>query len=207
MLDLRDSQPIIALCGPSGTGKGFTKQRIINELSLFDFLEPVVCSTRPTRADDGQSRRAGLSYERFMEEVAQGMIVLPHQPFREGSSHWYGFSLESFYTSKSPVLTEVHSSIISEFIKLMETNHRILVLGLIGERSVRETSMVNRSGLESPNGDIDLRITNGGIEIEEIMAAYGKSLVNHVLSYSNEEGRNSIQSMAVNLVEDFLARE
>ncbi len=46
--------PLVALCGPSGVGKGIMKRHIKEEFP--DFIEPRVISTRPPRADDGQDR-------------------------------------------------------------------------------------------------------------------------------------------------------
>jgi len=102
---------VIALCGPSGVGKGFTKKLIQSTISPYASLrEPVVCTTRPSRPDDNVSRRTGIHDSDFDKLIKSGSIVLSHRPFRNADTPRYGFASDSVRPGR-PLLTEVHSSI------------------------------------------------------------------------------------------------
>lgn len=193
---------VVALCGPSGVGKGHVKELIKHGVGV-NFSEPVVCTTRPSRADDGMARRAGLSEGKFAKLVERGDIVLPHQPFREPGSPWYGFDAGSFDTEQ-PILTEVHSTILKPFRTLF-LGRRALTVCLISDDITRVANIMNREAV-TDSVDFDRRVHMGGLEIEEINAALHDRYVDAVLDCSLDR-RNHAQRMAVEIVKRFIGEQ
>lgn len=193
---------VIALCGPSGVGKGFTKSKIM-ELSPGGFTEPVVASTRHARMDDDISRLAGLSEKDFDRLIASGEVILSHQPFREEGSPRYGFVTESLVTDK-PIITEVHSSIIDIFRHTFED--RALIIGMIATRQTLHDSIIERQGSQFDGVGIDLRVDSAEQEVQEIFAAFAAETVDSLFSCDPYE-RDFSQRAIVDLVRDHLENE
>jgi guanylate kinase len=190
---------VIALSGPSGVGKGFTKAKI-RELSPDGFTEPVVASTRHARMDDDSSRLAGLSESDFDRLVAAGEVVLPHQPFHIDGSPRYGFVAESLVTKK-PILTEVHSSIIDEFKQQFQG--RAMVIGMVATRQTLLDNILTRQGSQFDGVGIDLRVDSATREVQEIFDAYAAESVDTLFS-CNPDDRDFSQRRIVNLVREYL---
>jgi guanylate kinase len=190
---------VIALSGPSGVGKGFTKARI-RQLSPDGFAEPVVASTRYARMDDDSSRLAGLSESDFDRLVTAGDVVLAHQPFRTDGSPRYGFVAESLVTDK-PILTEVHSSIIDVFKQ--QFHGRAMVIGMVATRQTLLENILARQGSQFDGVGIDLRVDSAAQEAQEIFDAYAAETVDSLFSCDPDE-REFSQRGIVNLVREYL---
>lgn len=189
---------IVALCGPSGVGKGYAK-KLIGDSIPMGFSEPVVCTTREARVDDGVSRRAGLAVNDFHKLVERGDIVLAHQPFRVPESPWYGFDAESL-DSEGHVLTEVHSTILKEYGNRC-IGRKTLTLGLVSDDATRLQNIRGRQAVDAQ--DLDLRMDMGRQEIEEIWDAHCAGTIDTVLDASLHV-REVSMSMAVTMVGSFL---
>lgn len=188
----------VALCGPSGVGKGYTKELIKRRLPV-ELNEPIVVTTRPARSDDGISRRAGLSPKDFHDLVEAGEVVLPHQPFRQTYSHWYGFAARSLNID-GHILTEVHSTLLPDFRQNC-SNHRVLIIGMLGDLSTRFANVSDRGPIDK--NELNLRIAMGQKETDEIKIANEAGLVDVVFDCSFER-RDQAQLDIVKLVEQKL---
>lgn len=190
---------VIALSGPSGVGKGFTKTQI-QGLAPGGFAEPVVASTRHARVDDGSSRLAGLSERDFDRLVDAGEVVLPHQPFRLDGSPRYGFVADSLVTDK-PILTEVHASIIDVFKQ--KFRGRAMVIGMIASRQTLLDNILARQGSEFDGVGIELRVDSAAQEVQEIFDAYAAETVDALFSCDPDE-RDFSQRRIVSMVAEYL---
>lgn len=144
-----DSSKIVALMGPSGVGKGYTKSLIVEEYS--DISQPIVVTTRLRRADDGESRRAGISIEEFEMGVEKGDILLPHRPFEDESTPLYGFDAKSL--NQPSILTELHPAILKQFKEA--TGDKLLVLAMVASPEFLRQAMLQR---DAGQKDIELRV-------------------------------------------------
>lgn len=183
----------MALCGPSCVGKGFIKRELGPSLVEIHPSEPIVATTREPRAEEGVGRRAGLSTEEFLAEVNAGTIVLPHRPFRDDASPFYGFVANSFDSSRSQ-LTEVHSTIIDQFREHV-ADRPSLVIGLVASRETLEINMASRvsSGVNEANNDERLRLAS--VEMGEIFAGYAAGMIDTVMSLEYRDRDQSLTAI------------
>lgn len=184
-------QKVIALCGPSGVGKGYTKNLIMSSLSDIKFAEPIVATTRPARPNDGISRLSGLTEKQFLTMVEVGMIVLPHRPFGEGTD-LYGFVATSL--NKENLLTEVHPSIIDEFINYFKDSD-VMIYALKASEQFLLKVLKDRGDTKN----VSLRIFKSKSEIAQIEKAKQKGQISEVLEV-NFENRDTVQKQIVDAI-------
>jgi guanylate kinase len=98
---------ILTLTGPSGVGKGYVKSSLKSD---FDYDEPLIYTTRPSRPHEGD--RICLEGSCFDLMVGSGKIVLPHDVY----GNRYGFE-RGFFDSieDTSVVSEVYVSLVSFF--------------------------------------------------------------------------------------------
>lgn len=80
LMNMRSDKLILGLVGPSGVGKGFAKQALVEKYGSI-FHEPTVATTRLKRSSDGADRRAGLSKVEFGLMVATGKVAFCSSAF------------------------------------------------------------------------------------------------------------------------------
>lgn len=146
--------------------------------------EPVVVTTRPQRNDDGVSRRAGVSSADFALGVANGSIVLDHRPFGTHSAYQYGFDRVSL--ADSPLLTEVHSSILDDFSRRF-ADRETLILGMVASEEVLAANMQAREGAQLDPIDLAVRLERNATEIKEIEAGERDGIVDLVVCCDFDE--------------------
>ena len=195
MISTPSTETVVALCGPSGIGKGFTKRLIQAEIPILR-TEPVVVTTRAPRADDNESRRAGLSEHEFDELVASGAVVLDHRPFRVLSSPRYGFDAESL---QSPaLLTEAHSTILGRFRREF-VSRPVLMVGCVASVSALRDNIFSRQPHATDN---ELRLSMSQLEMAEIQRAYDTGIVEHIVNFDLDR-RDDAQRAVVDRVKEF----
>jgi dihydroorotate dehydrogenase (fumarate) len=192
-----EKRNIIAVCGPSGVGKGYTKN-LIQNINGVSFVEPVVATTRPIRSDDGVHRLAGLTDKEFADMVETGLVVLPHQPFGDNTAY-YGFIEESFKNGN--ILAEVHSSILKEFREYFK-NDNLLIFAMEASDDFLRESMKKRG----TNTDIDLRVAKNKEEVAQIREARQNGIIDGLWNIDLRNRVNS-QSQIVNQVKKWLKKK
>jgi len=185
----RVKRNIVALCGPSGVGKGYLKG-LIKEYKEFCFFEPIVATTRLTREHDGVDRLAGLSEKVFSQLISEKKVVLVSQPFGHNTP-LYGFIEESF--NPKSILTEVHSSILKDFTEYFR-NDNLIILGLDACEDYLHNAMIE-NGLEY--GDIELRIKASRTEREQIKDALDSNYIEKIWEI-NAKGREKTRIEIIN---------
>lgn len=197
-----EGKPIVALCGPSGVGKEYLKDKIKDRVRQMPFSEPVVATTRPTRNIERDSRISGLSEDGFLNDVLLGRIVLAHRPFRDGSTNLYGFMAASFI-GQHYQLTEVHSLIIERFKQLLSTRP-VLIIGLVATRETLELNLSARQAVSKSEDEIETRLDLATREVGEITDAYQCGLINVVVDLNPPVRSPNIQEI-VHITEAFYA--
>jgi len=151
---------IIALSGPSGIGKGFIGERLlqfyphIQELAWF--------TTRPLRTNEQGGNRIHVSLPEFNRMVGFGELVLVQDLF----GHRYGLRKEDLLPGLDTKLTELHPDNLLEALGI---NPAIFAIGLVTfDLSLlhRRLSVVRKT--ESP-AEIEKRVATAKSEIETIL--------------------------------------
>ncbi len=192
---------VIALCGPSGVGKGFVKRKILEQIEPGIVMEPVVVSTRDRRPDDGPDRLVGLAEEDFMERVDAGSVVLPHRPFRHPDTPLYAFDADSLRAGR--LLTEVHTSIISEFRALFSEETPMLILGMTAAKHLLEGGIARRQGNFDDGTSAEHRVASATIEESEMLRALASGHLSGMYDCA-ELGRERAQHLVIDQAEQFI---
>jgi len=152
---------IISLSGPSGIGKGFVKERL---LQIFPQIQELAWfTTRPLRSNEQQGgNRIHVSLSEFNQMAEFGEIVLVQDLF----GHRYGLRKEDLFPSSDIKLTEVHPDNMLEAIRI---NPRIFAIGFVTFDLLllrKRLSVIRKT--ESP-AEIEKRVKNATSEIETIL--------------------------------------
>ncbi len=151
---------IISLSGPSGIGKGFVKERL---LQLYPHIQELAWfTTRPLRPNERGGNRVHVSLQEFNQLVEFGELVLVQDLF----SHRYGLRKEDLLSNSDIKLTELHPDNLMEALKI---NPTIFAIGLVTfDLSLlrKRLSVIRKT--ESP-AEIEKRIAMATGEIETIL--------------------------------------
>lgn len=106
---------IISLSGPSGIGKGFIKERL---LQLYPHIQELAwLTTRPLRSNEQGGNRIHVSLPEFSQLAEFGEIVLVQDLY----GHRYGLRKEDLLPSSDTKLTELHPDNLLEAIRINPT--------------------------------------------------------------------------------------
>ncbi|OGY78652.1 MAG: hypothetical protein A3B74_04730 [Candidatus Kerfeldbacteria bacterium RIFCSPHIGHO2_02_FULL_42_14] len=151
---------IISLSGPSGIGKGFIKERL---LQLYPHIQELAWfTTRPLRSNEHGGNRIHISLPEFNQMVEFGKLVLVQDLF----GHRYGLRKEDLLPSLDTKLTELHPDNLLEALRI---NPAIFSIGLVTfDLSLlhKRLSIVRKT--ESPE-EIENRVATAKSEIEIIL--------------------------------------
>ena len=184
---------IIGLVGPSGVGKGFIKQFLLEKYS-DSFVEPVVVTTRPTRPTDGKDRLAGISQAKFRNMVDSKEVIMAHQPFGS-QGDWYGFLAKSLASESTHVLTEVHIDNVINFRLLFAQS--LYLIGLVGNSEYLGLNLDSR-GTETAE-DRRVRVESGIGESDEIKRLLDRGLVDEIVEV-NSDNRDRLTNIVVDIL-------
>ena len=190
---------IIALTGPSGVGKDYTKKVLKKRFPRF--LELTVLTTRKRRPSDGKDRKTNISQSLFLKMKTDKEIIAAHQPFG-AKGDWYGFSkkeVDKLFNSNKTILTEVHPDNIITFKKLYKD--KISIIALIAEKEYLENNLKLRESEKKYN--LIVRITTARKEIAKIKKLNKKSLIDSVIEL-NRENRNNLSEIIIKEVKRLL---
>jgi guanylate kinase len=151
---------IICLSGPSGIGKGFIQERL---LQAYPFIKELVwLTTRTLRPNEEKRNRISVSESEFDNFTKTGELVLVQNIF----GHRYGLRKEDLLPSSRACLTEIHPDNLKV---ALEINPEIISIGLITfdlPLLHRRLSTIRKT--ESAP-EIEKRVATAKIEIETII--------------------------------------
>ncbi len=195
---------IIAIVGPSGVGKDFSKKAI--KKKLVNFSEPTVYTTRPRRTLDGKDRKT-ISLKDFLEMKDQGKLIGAHQLFgKEG--YWYGFSqeeIDQFLEKGETVLTELHPDNVRIFKKIYQ--EKLLTIALMAEQEYLEHNLRNRKSEKEE--EIKRRLADSQKELEAIKELREAGLIDSFVEvgWDNRDALSEIMAERVSGEVKSLSRE
>lgn len=151
---------IIALSGPSGAGKGYLKERLINR---YPFIQELIwITTRPIRVNESCNNRVSVSISEFEKLAKENKIILIQDLY----GHRYGIRRDDFLDDSGVKLTELHPSNIKDALKI---NPSIIVIGLIASDLLllqKRLSMIRKTESDL---EIKKRISMANLEIDIIL--------------------------------------
>jgi len=153
---------IISLSGPSGIGKGFIKERL---LQIYPYIQELAWfTTRPLRPNEQGGNRIHIPLPEFNQLAESGELVLVQNLF----GYRYGLRKEDLLPSQESdiKLTELHPD---NLLAALRINPAILAIGLV----TFDLSLLYRRLSVFRNtenvAEIEQRITAAKIEIESIL--------------------------------------
>lgn len=152
---------IIALSGPSGIGKGYVKERL---LQLYPhILELAWFTTRPLRTNEQVGgNRAYISVSEFDRMTDAGELALVQKLF----GHRYGLRVDDLLPTTDVRLTELHPDNMSEALRI---NPEIIAIGFVTfELPLLHKRLAVVRKTESP-AEIAKRVAVAEIEIKTIL--------------------------------------
>lgn len=170
---------IIALSGPSGIGKGYVKERL---LQLYpNIMELAWCTTRSLRTNEqvgGNRTRVSVSEFGRMADVGELMLI------QNLFGHRYGLRTEDLLPTTGIKLTELHPDNMSEALKI---NPAIIAIGFVTfELSLLHKRLAVVRKTESP-AEIARRVAAAEIEIKTILQR--RSLYTSVIEITEAKER------------------
>lgn len=152
---------IISFSGPSGIGKGFIKELL---LELYPEIQELTWyTTRNLRPNEQGGNRIQVSLPEFNQLVELGNLVLVQKNL---FGHCYGLKKEDLETSSDIKLTELHPSNIVEALRI---NPAIFTIGFVtSDLSLlrKRLAVVRKTESEA---EIEKRVTNAKSEIGTIL--------------------------------------
>jgi guanylate kinase len=113
---------IISLSGPSGIGKGFIKERL---LQIYPSIQEIAWfTTRPLRPNEQSGNRIHVSLPEFNQLAESGKLILVQDLF----GYRYGIREEDLLPSSDIKLTELHPD---NLLAALRINPAILAIGLV----------------------------------------------------------------------------
>jgi len=188
---------LIALTGPSGIGKGFIKEKL---LQVYPFIEELVWfTTRGPRPNEQKSNRIFVSEEEFNTLVTSYNLALVQNDL---FGHSYGINKKDLLPSSNIKLTEIH---VDNIKQALEINPTILVIGLITHdfSIIRNRLSVIR---KSENLiEIEERIISAKIEVENILS--NKDLFTSIIEVNKISESTILKQIISVLVNDLKEKE
>lgn len=194
-----DNRIVVGLTAPSGTGKSYMTQAILEVWP--EFQRPIIATTRLPRDGENEVHRKHLTELEFAEAVATGDIVLPHRPFGSDDTPEYGFMASSVLCDV-PILTEVHSTIIQPF-KHLTTGKNVVMIGMLASTQTLESNMtIRHNGVAD---GLDYRMASSEAESNLITTAMSDSILDLVVDYE-VESRKEAEIAVIDLIHSAVKR-
>jgi len=164
---------IISFSGPSGIGKGFVKERL---LQVYPNIEELAWfTTRPLRPNEQCGNRIHVSLSKFNKFVKSNKLILLQDLY----GHRYGLKKDGLLPSPHVKLTEFHPDNLKEALKI---NPEIFAIGFV---TFDLSLLYNRLAIfrhTESSMEIKKRIAVAKIEIKSILRQ--KSLFMSVIEVS-----------------------
>jgi len=151
---------IIALSGPSGSGKGYIRERL---LIAFPFLEELEWfTTRQLRPDEVRGNRISITASEFNKLADAGELVLVQDLY----GYRYGLHRKDLLLSPRIRLTELHPDNVAEALKI---NPAIIAVAFVtSDLSLLRKRLSTLRNTESVV-EIEKRVVAAETEIETIL--------------------------------------
>ena len=151
---------IISLSGPSGIGKGFIKEQL---LQLYPHIQELAWfTTRSLRTNEQGGNRIHVSLPEFNQLTEFGELVLVQDLF----GHRYGLRKKDLLPSSNTKLTELHPDNLLEALRI---NPAIFAIGLVTfDLSLLHKRLSVLRKTES-SAEIEKRVAMAENEIETIL--------------------------------------
>lgn len=147
----------IALSGPSGIGKGFVQERILQTYPSMQELR--WSTTRPPRTTVPDANRVHVSVDTFTQLARSGDLVLVRKIF----GHHYGLARRDLAPCDGLYLTEVHPDNLQEARKV---NPSLIVIGLMtSEPALLRHRLAEVRRTEHPE-EIEMRLAESTREMQ-----------------------------------------
>lgn len=186
---------IISLSGPSGIGKGFIKERLlqlyphVHELGWF--------TTRPLRSNEQDGNRIHVSLPEFNQLAGFGELVLVQDLF----GHRYGLRKEDLFPSSDIKLTELHPDNLLEALRI---NPAIFTIGFVTfDLSLLHKRLSVLRKTES-SAEIEKRVATAESEIETILQR--RSLFTSVIEVT-EAGESLVLNQVLAVLTSHLTKK
>lgn len=164
---------IIALCGTSGVGKWYLKQRL---KKIFKLVEPQVYTTRKQRKNEKQSDRVFIPREEFLRKQQNGEITLPQELY----GNLYGFDRKAF-EGKQGIITEIHVGVVKKFRQMFPS------ATLIALTTTNANFLKHRLRLRGDNSaEAKKRIEKAEEEIKQTKRLRRLFDINYTVDFENE---------------------
>lgn len=151
---------IISLSGPSGIGKGFIKERL---LQLYPHIQELKWfTTRTLRPNEQGGNRIHVSLPEFNQLAESGELVLVQDLY----GHRYGLRKKDVLPSSDTKLTELHPDNLLETIRI---NPEIFAIGLVTfdlSLLYKRLSVLRKT---ESSAEIEKRVTTAESEIKTIL--------------------------------------
>jgi len=186
---------IIALCGPSGIGKGFVKERL---LEIYPFMEELSwLTTRPLRPDEQRGNRISVSPSEFERFAKNGDLVFLQNIY----GYRYGLRRKDLIPDSRIKLTELHPNNVAEAIKIIPD---IIIVGLVTfDVSLLHERLSAIRRTESPS-EVEKRITTAEEDMQTILRQ--KQLFASVLEVSRDS-ESSITDRVAAILKPYLPQK
>lgn len=179
---------LITITGPSGSGKGFIKEKITQKIPINKELTWL--TTRPIRNGGDGNNRINVSNDKFQEMTKKNQLVLMQELY----GNLYGLKKSELFVDDTEILfTELH---IDNFLRAVDLGLNLFSIALIPTNlSVLESRLVKRE-TEDPN-QIKVRIAAAKEEVEKIEA--NRALFSIVINFSGDFEKASIAELTQRL--------
>lgn len=151
---------IVFLSGPSGIGKGFIKERL---LQLYPQIQELAwLTTRTLRPNEQDGNRVHASLPEFNQLAGSGKLVLVQELF----GHRYGLRKEDLFPCSDIKLSELHPDNLLEALRI---NPAIFVIGLVTldlSLLYKRLSVLRKT---ESSAEIEKRVATAKSEIETIL--------------------------------------
>lgn len=175
---------LITITGPSGSGKGFIKEKIAQKIPINKELTWL--TTRPIRNGGDGNNRINVSNDKFQEMTGRNQLVLVQELY----GNLYGLKKSELFVDDTEILfTELH---IDNFLKAVNLGINLFSIALMPTSlSVLESRLVKRE-TEDLN-QIKVRIAAAKEEVEKIEA--NRALFSIVIDFSGDFEKASIAEL------------
>lgn len=174
---------LITITGPSGSGKGFIKEKITQRIPSIKELSWL--TTRPPRNNNPENNRININDKEFEKMMGSDQLILVQKLY----GNFYGLRKSDLFMDNSEILfTEFH---IDNFLKTTNQFNFFSIALMPTSLSILETRLRKRSTEDSDQ--IETRIIAAREEVKKIKT--NRTLFSVVMYFSGDFEESSIADL------------